>query len=186
MAFGYGPAMRGQRSRSSLHVLLAAATLAAFSCTSDEGPYGVVEDWQCFETLNAGEGGSGGAEQAGACDCYGIVGDQAVSDQRPAVRSCSDWLCCYAWERDDGGYDCRCEDAPPGTQVAAYCAIAAAEHEGDVVEACPPTPRDNPTYCAFQGESCAPEYLDEFRLTGCCDGSECKEDSRGNLICQAE
>jgi hypothetical protein len=69
-------------------------------------------------------------------------------------------------------------------QLAGFCADAAADLGGEVVTHCPPTPRDDASYCAFQGESCAPEFLEEQRLSGCCVGLSCQEDTYGNPVCR--
>jgi hypothetical protein len=170
------------------------------ACGGEESQYAVVENWECFEATKlsaagAGTGGGGaagvaGTESAGgataespSCDCYGVASGQSIEDPRPAVSMCSGWRCCYAWPNEDGTYDCRCEDEPAGTQVASYCEGAASERGGEVVDACPPTPRDNAAYCAFQGESCAPDYLEREGLNGCCKGLSCRTDTHGTPVC---
>ncbi len=182
----------------ALFSLLGGVALVA-SCTGDESPYGEVENWDCFEAVRsiaaAGAAGAAGAsasasagqtstgEPAPSCDCHGLPAGQHASDSRPKVSSCNElWLCCYAWPTA-GGYDCRCEDPPSGIQAGTYCASAAGEVAGEVVDACPPTPKDNASYCAFDGESCEQSYLDENQLNGCCEDLECGADTHGNPAC---
>jgi hypothetical protein len=191
-------------------VLALLGTWLAAGCGGDESPYEQVDDWQCFEQKLPSAGGAGGASATGAagasamgaagasgglatggaeavaasCDCFGVRAGVTIDDPRPMVSSCSGWRCCFAWPTSDGAYDCRCEDEPPGVQLAGFCANAAAERGGEVVDNCPPTPRDNAAYCAFQGESCAPEYLEEQSLNGCCQDLVCTADAYGNAVCR--
>jgi len=179
--------------------LSAVGAWLAAACGGEESKYTAVEDWECFEqklASDAGAGGAGGASlaagagggeaqaQVASCDCFGVKAGQRIEDPRPRVSSCSGWRCCYAWPKDDGTYDCSCRDEPPGVQLAGFCAEEAAERGGEVVDYCPPTPRDNTSYCAFVGESCAPDYLEELSLSGCCEGLSCETDANGNLACR--
>ncbi|HEV8246114.1 MAG TPA: hypothetical protein VGP93_10120, partial [Polyangiaceae bacterium] len=186
-----------RRLRASLRavrgsLVLLAALVVAGACASDDGPYAQVENWECFEDLalpgaagsagasgtagTAGTAGSAGASSVGpSCDCYGLSGGEHATDPRLPVSRCTEgWLCCYAWPNETGNYDCRCEDVPSGTQVAAFCASAASERGGEVVDGCPPTPRNDTSYCAFDGESCEQSYLQENGLNGCCSSLSCK------------
>lgn len=189
--------------------LRGSAVLAAFgawlfaACGSEESPYAAVASWQCYERKGTNEagasaggaGGAAGSQAAGAggaseptleasCDCFGEVAGRTIEDEREPVSSCSGWRCCYAWPTEDGSYDCRCEDEPAGTQLAVYCEGAASERGGEVVENCPPTPRDDASYCAFQGESCDPDFLKEQGLSGCCEGLVCEPDTYGYPVCR--
>jgi hypothetical protein len=178
--------------------LTAVGTSIVVSCTGEtDNAYATVESWECFEVVAVSGGGAGGeggvtsnaqGEKPG-CDCFGRENHQSVKDPRPKVNRCgedsadsSGWQCCYAWKVGDE-YQCRCEDAPADQQAAAYCASGAALVEGEVVERCPPTPLDNLTYCAFEGESCDPDYLDEQGLTGCCKDLACVENQHQVPVC---
>jgi hypothetical protein len=170
----------------------------AVACTGEtDNVYATVENWECFEVvaLTGGAGGEGGAFTASpagekpGCECFGVERYRSVVDPRPKVNRCgenaadsSGWQCCFAWQ-DGDEYHCRCEDAPADQQAAAYCAAEAALVDGEVVSRCPPTPLDNVTYCAFEGESCDPEYLDEQGLTGCCKDLRCKENQHRVPVC---
>lgn len=180
----------------------------AVACTGEtDNAYATVENWECFEVVALGGGGAGGeggatgssgaggaftAPPAGdkpGCECFGVERHRSVVDPRPKVNRCgensadaSGWQCCYAWQEGDE-YRCRCEDAPADQQAAAYCAAGAALVDGEVVGRCPPTPLDNVTYCAFEGESCDPTYLDEQALTGCCKDLICKENQHRVPVC---
>jgi hypothetical protein len=201
--------MRGRLPHSLFcgRSLCSAAALAALgawllaACASEESPYTAVASWDCYErkaTTEAGasaggaggalsQGGNGGAADAApeaSCDCFGERAGLTVDDPREPVSTCSGWRCCYAWPTDDGSYDCRCEDEPADVQLAGYCEGAASDRGGEVVANCPPTPRDDASYCAFQGESCDPEFLEEQSLNGCCAGLSCEPDTYGYPVCR--
>jgi hypothetical protein len=184
--------------------LVGVGTSIAAACTGEtDNVYATVENWECFEVVALGAGGgeaggaggatsSDGSGEKPGCECFGVDRHQSVEDPRPKVNRCgassadsSGWQCCYAW-RDGDEYQCRCEDAPADQQAAAYCASGAALVEGEVVERCPPTPLDNVTYCAFEGESCDPDYLDEQGLSGCCKDLACVENQHQVPVCVAK
>ncbi len=185
--------------KASALLLLLGGVSVVVSCAGDDNPYTEVDNWECFETLRAiaGAGGEAGAAGAGggqaatnaeapSCDCHGLPAGQHASDTRPRVSTCNElWLCCYAWPTDSG-YDCRCEDPPDNVQAGTYCASAATAVGGEVVSACPPTPKDDASYCAFAGESCEQSYLDENQLNGCCEDLKCGVDTYGSPACVAE
>jgi len=181
---------------SALAALAGSGACVASGCTGEtENVYATVGRWECFEVLDVaggagGEGGASGSHEKPGCDCYGVERHRSVEDTRPKVNRCgasdidvSGWQCCYAWQEGDT-FRCRCEDAPADQQAAAYCAANAALVEGEVLTRCPPTPLDNVTYCAFEGEACEPTYLDEQGLSGCCQDLVCQKDRHGVSVCK--
>jgi hypothetical protein len=92
-----------------------------------------------------------------ACACYGVEDPGSVEDDRARVGSCRPELAC----------------------------TRAAVERGSptVVGHCPPITLDDASVCAFLGESCDRDYLEEQGLIACCEGTHCGRNAFGENVC---
>lgn len=180
-------------------VLLGAAALVESGCEGDSGAYDDVANWLCFE-------------DAAECSCYGVEDPARVEDDRERVTSCRPALdCCFVIDRGKDGYECVClatdaleaeaaaggaggagssgEGGAPGAGGATSdpelsCTRLAVERGSPtVVGHCPPVTLDDASVCAFLGESCDRDYLEEQGLIACCEGSHCGRNAFGENVC---
>lgn len=100
------------------------------------------------------------------------------------VQACFDTTCCLLTQTSDTDVKATCE-----CLASEDCsAEAASRRNTQVVAQCPPPGEGAPPTseaCAAAGENCRYTYLKENGLSGCCEGSVCKNNSTGIPVCQA-
>jgi hypothetical protein len=182
-------------------LLLGAASWLAYGCEGDAGAYDDVANWLCF-------GDDAECACYGVEDPASVEDDrQRVTSCRPELD------CCFVIDRGKDGYECVCLSAAElgaGTDTGAGGAGGAAGGEGGaqaeaggasgdpelactrlavergsptVVGHCPPIELDDASVCAFLGESCDRDYLEEQGLIACCEGSHCGQNAFGENVC---
>jgi hypothetical protein len=171
---------------AALVVAGGAVFAAGGGCGTDPSRYDEVDRWHCFE------------DESG-CDCFGTSDGVTIEDPRPRVVGCRPALdCCFVKARAAGGYDCRCLVAPPRSDGAGGegggasdgdarldCHAAAIEAAStEVVPRCPPVTLNDSAVCSLAFESCEPEYLEQNGLIACCEGTTCRQNQHGVLVCQ--
>lgn len=146
--------------------------------------------WQC-------------SDAQGGCACHGApnASDRASVPGTPACAAELD--CCFVVDHGDGSFDCTCratpEDPPPAgaagaggeggaaperSQAARCASAAAAQNSTTLTPHCPPITLDSAGVCAVSFESCEPAYLKQNGLVACCDGTACRSDASGRMVCQ--
>ncbi len=178
-------------------VLLGALSWLGYGCEGDSGAYDDVANWLCFE-------------DDAECACYGVDEPGSVEDDRERVTSCRPELdCCFVIDHGDEGYECVClsaaelraEGGAGGSDGAGAGGVAAGAGGSDtapelactrvavergsptVVGHCPPITLDDASVCAFLGESCDRDYLEEQGLIACCEGTRCGQNAFGENVC---
>lgn len=144
----------------------------------------VVMTPACSSNSNVGERGRGewACFESNSCACR-LIGPGEVVGSSTEVDECSDTECCLLTQADanDTGATCEC------LATSADCAAEAASRRGtQVVSQCPPPGEGSSSAksCAQEGENCRQSYLDQHDLSGCCQGTVCKESTGGVPVCQ--
>jgi hypothetical protein len=183
--------------------LLAIPLALAFGCEDDSGAYDEIASWPCFEDsetcscfgVDDPSSVDDSRDQVVSCrpelDCCFVI------DRGPEGYEC---VCVSAAElvvtSEAGAGGAGGEGNAAGTggeslggahgtsDPELLCAAAALERGStEVVGHCPPVTLDDASVCAFQGESCDRDYLEEHGLIACCDGHRCGKDAFGGNVC---
>jgi hypothetical protein len=184
---------------------LAIPLALAFGCEGDSGAYDDIASWPCFEDSEA-------CSCFGVDDPTSVEDPRdAVVSCRPELDCCFvidrgqegfECVCVsmaalVAAAETTGGAGGASNGAGAGGESLGgangasdpelLCAAAALEREStEVVGHCPPVTLDDASVCAFQGESCDRDYLEEHGLIACCDGHRCAKDAFGGNVCVPE
>jgi hypothetical protein len=173
-------------------------------CEDDSGAYDEIASWPCFEDgetcscfgVDDPSSVEDSRDQVVSCrpelDCCFVI-DRGQQGYECVCLSMAD-LGAAAEATGEGGASGQSSAGGAGGEPLGgangvsdpelLCAAAALERGStETVGHCPPVTLDDASVCAFQGESCDRDYLEEHGLIACCDGHRCGKDAFGGNVC---